>query len=362
MSLCTLVQMNSMDLDIPICDIRMMPDVTPFTAATETLAARLKFRQLRLLIAVADWSSVMHAARALNMSQPTATKLLQDLETDFGVLLFQRTNRGMVPTTDGDILIRHARLIVSQLSQAAEEISDLAEGNGGRVIVGTLLAASAILLPKAILALRRHRPNVLVSVKEGTNDRLMPALRTGDLDLVVGRLSEFRYRDDIAQEPLYEEPICVVVRSAHELAARERIRLQDLADREWILPPPETTLRRQIEHAFQSGGLPLPRWTIESVSLLTNRQLLRHSDLVGLWPFHVIEEEVERGHLKILPVRLGTTLGPVGMSYRENGELSPAASAFADILRDIGAELAAAHEKGAFLKAERAEHGWKELG
>ena len=320
-----------------------MPADSPYTTTTETLTARLKFRQLRLLIAVADWSSVMHAARALNMSQPTATKLLQDLETDFGVPLFQRTNRGMVPTTYGDVLIRHARLIVSQLAHAAEEIGDLAEGKGGRVVVGTLLAASAILLPKAIMTLRQQRPNVSISVKEGTNDRLMPALRTGDLDLVVGRLSEFRYRDDIAQEPLYEEPISVVVHAAHELAARERLGLGDLADREWILPPPETTLRRQIEQAFQAGGLPPPRWAIESVSLLTNRQLLRQSDLVGVWPFHVIEEDVERGDLKILPVRLGATLGPVGMSYRQNSELSPAALAFAETLRETGAELAAEH-------------------
>ena len=171
----------------------------------------------------------------------------------------------------------------------------------------------------------------------------MPALRTGDLDLVVGRLSEFRYRDDIAQEPLYEEPTSVVVRSDHELAACECLELGELSDREWILPPPETTLRRQIERVFQASGLPPPRWAIESVSLLTNRQLLQQSDLLGVWPFHVIEEDVKRGDLKILPVRLGATLGPVGMSYRQNGELSPAALAFAEILREAGAGLAAEH-------------------
>ena len=336
---------------------------SPYTAAAETLAARLKFRQLRLLIAVADWCSVMHAAGALNMSQPTATKLLQDLETDFGVPLFQRTNRGMVPTTYGDVLIRHARLIVAQLAHAAEEISDLAEGKGGRVVVGTLLAASAILLPRAIIALRRQRPNVSISVKEGTNDRLMPALRTGDLDLVVGRLSEFRHRDDIAQEPLYEEPICVVVHATHELALCQRVGLGDLLDREWILPPPETTLRRQIEQAFQSAGLPPPRWAVESVSLLTNRQLLRHSDMLGVWPFHVIEEEVERGDLKILPVKLGATLGPVGMSYRQSSELSPAALAFAAILRETGKELAAAHDqKGPTFTAGKVERDSQALG
>ena len=83
-----------------------------------------------------------------------------------------------MPTKAGDVLIRHCKLLFVQMSNAVQELDDLSEGNSGRVTVGTLLTASSRLLPKAIMALTRSRPDVAVHVVEGTNEVLMPALRT----------------------------------------------------------------------------------------------------------------------------------------------------------------------------------------
>ena len=154
---------------------------------TERVSTRLKLKQLRLLVAIADHSSILHAAEEICISQPAATKLLKDLETDFNVKLFDRTNRGVIPTEFGKALVRHGKLILAQISHAAQELDDLNEGLGGRVAVGTLLTASAELLPRAIKILHDRRPNVSISVRDGTDDLLMPMLHTGELDMVVGR-------------------------------------------------------------------------------------------------------------------------------------------------------------------------------
>mgnify|MGYP000570470225 FL=1 len=135
----------------------------------DRVLTRLKLKQLRLLIAVGKHNNIQNAARGLNVSQPAATKMIKDLELDFEVQLFTRTNRGVIPTPYGEALIRHGKLIFSQVSNAAQELDDLNEGSSGGIVVGTLLAASPQLLPQAIARLLEDRPKVTIKVVEGTN-------------------------------------------------------------------------------------------------------------------------------------------------------------------------------------------------
>ena len=299
---------------------------------------RVSIRQLRLVAAITEVGSMVRAAEAIGMTQPAVTKAIRGLESDLGVALFERGNRGVSPTIYGEALARHAQRVLAQLEHAAEEIDDLAHGTGGRVAVGTLLAASAWLLPNAIARLRAERPRVVVDVVEGTNDRLQPMLLRGDLDMVVGRLSELRYRAGLHQEPIYAEEVVILARPGHSLASHPHLTLADLRDTEWILPPPETTLRGQIEKAFFDAGLDPPRCAVQSVSLLTNRQLLYESDLLGIWPRDVAADALARGALASLPVRLDDVLWPVGVSTRKLARLSPAADALLSMLRTTGRE------------------------
>ena len=305
----------------------------------ERVSTRLKLKQLRLLVAIADHSSILHAAEEIHISQPAATKLLKDLETDFNVRLFDRTNRGVVPTEFGEALVRHGKLILAQLSHAAQELDDLNEGLGGRVVVGTLLTASAQLLPTVIRNLHVQRPNVSIVVRDGTNDFLMPLLHSGELDIVVGRLAEYRYREEVTQEILYNEEVVVVCRNGHPLADREMVPFRELAGCDWILPPIQTTLRRQIEKEFFDQGLSSPSNPVECVSFLTNRSLLLGTDMIGVFPHHVVHREIERGELAIVNCRLNISESPVGVSYRKEDALSPAATAFLAELRTVSANM-----------------------
>jgi DNA-binding transcriptional LysR family regulator len=270
---------------------------------------------------------------------PTVTKALQDVESTLGVRLFERSNRGLEPTPYGEIFARHAKIVLSQLRHAAEELESLRAGYSGRVTVGTLLAAAASILPDAIALLKAQRPGVAISVAVGTYDILMPSLLAGDLDMVLGRLPEEGRSRSLVYEEFYAEPICVVTRRGHPLARKRRLSLRDLANEAWLLPLPETALRRQIERAFLEAGAPLPRNVIESVSILTNRALLRKSDCVGVMPYHVALDDVEQGLLAILPLKLKSIESPVGAILRAPGTLAPAASALLECLRVAGKEV-----------------------
>jgi DNA-binding transcriptional LysR family regulator len=316
-----------------------MSDQNRHVKIVERVSTRLKLKQLRLLVAIAKHSSILHAADDICISQPAATKLLKDLESDFNVLLFNRTNRGVVPTEHGEALVKHGKLILAQISLAAQELDDINEGLGGRIVVGTLLSASAQLLPRVVKNLHQQRPNVSIIVRDGTNDFLMPLLHTGELDMVVGRLAEYRYREELTQEVLYHEDVVIACRKKHPLTRRRHITLEDLQENDWILPPTQTTLRRQMDKAFFDHGLSSPTNPVECVSFLTNRAILLDTDMIGVFPLDVVQRELANGELAIVNCKLNITRSPVGVSYRSEEALSPAASAFLAELRDVAPDL-----------------------
>jgi len=303
------------------------------------ITRKFRLRHVELIAELHDCRSILKASKRLSLTQPTVTKALRDVESTLGVRLFERSNRGLDPTPYGEIFARHAKIVLAQLRHAAEELESLRAGYSGKVTVGTLLAASASILPDAIALLKKQRPGVAISVAVGTYDILMPSLLVGDLDMVLGRLPEEGRSRALVYEEFYAEPICVVTRRGHPLSRKRRLTLRDLANEAWLLPLPETALRRQIERAFIEAGAPLPRNVIESVSILTNRALLRKSDSVGVMPYHVALDDVEQGLLAILPVKLKSIESPVGAILRAPGALAPAAAALLDCLRLAGKEV-----------------------
>ncbi len=302
---------------------------------------RFRLRHMELIAAVYDASSILKASKRLNLTQSAVTKAVQDVEASLSLTLFARTNRGLEPTVYGEIFARHAKIVLAQLRHAAEELENLRVGYSGHVHVGTLLAASASLLPGAITLLKRERPGVAITVMEGTYDILLPSLIVGDLDMVLGRLPEDGRNPALSYEEFYAEPICLVAHVGHPLLCRKQLELKDLIDQPWLLPPPETALRRQVEKAFLAVGAPLPRNVIESISTLTNRALLRKSDCIGVMPYHVVLDDVEQGLLGILSASLPSITSPVGAIKRARGDLPPAAQALLECLRGVGAGLRA---------------------
>jgi DNA-binding transcriptional LysR family regulator len=298
-------------------------------------SSRLSLRHLRLVAAIADEGNLVGAARRLNLTQPAVTKALQEAEAITGTELFDRTNRGVAPTVHGEALIAHARLILTQLEHAHAELKDLKDGTGGRVAVGTLLSASAALLPKMIVQLRRDRPNLVISVTEGVEDVLSPLLRRGDLDFVLGRLPEPGARRGLQVERLFDDIGCLVCRPGHPLSRQNHLTFAQVVESPLILPAPGTTLRRQVERALRESELEPPRHAVQLVSLATTQTLIAEDDYVAIWPWTLASREQSVGRVVVLPVALTATAWPIGITTRENSRLSPAAMEAIRVVRAV---------------------------
>lgn len=305
------------------------------------LRARLKTRHLMLLSAIGEEGNICHAAEALSMSQPAASRLLRELEEIIGTDLFERQARGVKANHYGEALIRHARNALSSLSEAAVEIDSLKSGRTGQVRVGCIGAPATGIVPRAVARVARDYPLVRVQVTVDTNDRLLASLGDGRIDLMVGRLPaqpDARFSFD----PLAEEPLCVVARRDHPLRARQ-CSLADVADTSWVVPPAGTLLRQKFVLMFSERGLSSPHRLVETDSPMIVTRLLQETDFLAVLPRDVARYSIDCGLLGEVPLELPCSLGPYGVVARKGCPLSPAAHLMHEALEDEAQRISRDH-------------------
>ena len=307
-----------------------------------SLARRLRLQQLMLFEQVRASGSLLAAAGELAMTQPAISKSLHELESQVGGPLFVRGKRGVVLTELGRRFEPHAASMLAELRQLAETLNATQAGTRGQVVVGTLISASAALLPAAIERLRRDAPDVVVTVRVGPNTLLFPLLARGELDVVVGALPgatavSGAERARLASQPLYEEALRVVVGAQHPLARRRKLALAELMGLDWIVPTPDSMAWPSVRAFFGATGLPARR--IESVSILTNLALLASSPMVALMPQAAAERFAHLGQVAVLPIRGLGAFGAVGYTVRADRAPSAATERFLAALRAAGEPL-----------------------
>ncbi|GAA2658585.1 LysR substrate-binding domain-containing protein [Streptomyces lunalinharesii] len=302
----------------------------------ELLDGRLKLRHLVLAVAIEEHGSLLRAAEHLRLAQPAVTRSLRELEGILGVELFVRGPRGATPTLFGTAFTEHARSVLAELRRAGERISGLADGAVGTVTVGTLVAGSNVLLPRAVAALKAARPGITVVVQEATFDAQVPRLLDGEVDLVLGRLNPIDDQPALRQITLYREPVLLVARPGHPVRSRPGLTLADLLDHPWVVPLRQTALRQELEQVFHDAGLPLPGNLVECSSALTVRTLVRDTDMIAALPELVARTD---GEIAPLPVALEPVRRTVGVTLPDRRPLTPSARLMLDHLREQAAEL-----------------------
>jgi DNA-binding transcriptional LysR family regulator len=281
------------------------------------IRANLKLRHLQLLVALDDFRSVGRVASYLNVSQPAVSKTLAMLEEGLEVTLFERSTRGMEPTEHGACLIRHARTILNQLSSVRDDLRDISEGRVSRVAMGVLPAAATVLIPRFIARLEQTSVETAVSLLEGNMEALLPALRAGDIDFIVGNLPARPLGAEFGGELLYEDPIVVVVRRNHPLAGMKRIRWDMLNGYPMVLPPEWTFTRGPIDDFMTRHDVAIPRRHVESISTLTNVGVLQLTDSIGFLARSVAQHFSALGLLVELPLELPNIQMRVGLVWRK---------------------------------------------
>jgi DNA-binding transcriptional LysR family regulator len=208
---------------------------TPTDAAT-FVRSRLSLRHLRMLAALAETGSLGGAAERLHVTQPAISKTLAELESGLGQTLFARRGRNAGITETGKRLLALAHRLDAELERGSAEMSALAHGSAGQLLIGATNVALPRLLPAAIAAMKAEQPTLTLSVRTHALPMMLDELRHGRLDLVLARRPEHDRPHDLRAHLLGPARQLVVMSLKHPLARARQLDWPLLARQAWVWP------------------------------------------------------------------------------------------------------------------------------
>ena len=307
--------------------------------ALSTVCARLRFRQLQLLDILGRTRNLRITAEQMHMTQPAATKILGDIENMLRAKLFDRLPREMRPTDLGLVALRYASASLGDLGRFISEFSTLRDGGHGHLTVGAISASAAQLLIISIKEVRERRPLLMIRIVEQSSDQLAVWLEEKKIDIMLGRLTEARYRALFNFEALSGEAVWIVAGSHHPLRARALVELAELAAWPWILYPPATAIRQLFEESFADAMVQAPTGMVETPSIFSTMELLQATDMLSLQPRVAVEKYVEKGMLVRIPVHVGRSMASYGIVTRKGDAHSQQLLEFIEVLRSVARRL-----------------------
>ncbi len=298
----------------------------------------LESRRLRHFLAVFELGSIGQASEKLLLTQPALSKSIRQLEDELGVRLFDRTPMGVVPTVFGNALAMHAKSIEAQIRNAEAQISSLKGKAQGHVTIGIGPSVARNIMPSATRTLRALQPGIALTVIEGLVDDLLPRLRRGELDLMIGawpRIADPMFTTEVVLVDRLE----VVARRGHPLAGRP-VRRQELLDHPWALPPATQKWRQALDELFIARGLEPPKPHVVSNSAGYLQALIRESDHLSFLPRQLLDLGPEACFVA-LDVDMDRLEPEISMTFRERALLNAPISEVVQVLRGIGTDFEA---------------------
>jgi LysR family transcriptional regulator, regulator of abg operon len=293
----------------------------------------MKLHQLRALVAIADTGSIRNAARASGLSPAAITKAIRELEEDLNVTLVVREATGVTLTEAGRTLLGHARMTVTQLARARQEMEQLSGKRHGTLSVAAVSWVGLTLLGEVVNTFQARMPEVKLEFFEGLATVSMPRLREGTLDLSVGRDNPMKQTDEFTHVPLFRTGYAVVGRTGHRLAGCRS--LDELKDAEWILNRDSFADEILVDNAFGAYcRTHEPRIHISHSSSIA-LGLVASTDMLTLMPWPLAELLVSKEGLSVLPLVDTIAESEVSLVYRRAAPLSAQAKCFVDCLTGV---------------------------
>lgn len=296
----------------------------------------LHLRDLRFFETVADLGHLGRAAQEVGRSQPALTKCIQRLEEVIGSPLFERAGRGIRLTPVGEVLLARCRLLRAASDEVVREVRDFAQGAAGHVTVGSGPIAAEHLVPELCRAVLAEAPRVKVDVVVGPSFDLRSQLRQGKLDLLVGLAVDSD--PELVSHALVEDVVVVAASRSHPVFRRRKLDLAHLLDYGWALPSAHIPSRQWLDLAFSARGLPAPDVKLESGSIALLPRMVARTELLTFVSRHTLALE-RSADLRELKLQATTLRRNLGVTYRREGYLSPAAQRVLKLLRQRGKGL-----------------------
>ncbi|KGB08649.1 LysR substrate-binding domain-containing protein [Klebsiella aerogenes] len=293
---------------------------------------RIRLRHLHTFVAVAQQGTLGRAAETLNLSQPALSKTLNELEQLTGTRLFERGRLGAQLTLVGEQFLTHAVKVLDALNTAGQALNRKEGMNSDVVRIGALPTAALGILPTVIGQFHKQQKDITLQVATMNNTMLLAGLKSGDVDIGIGRMSDPELMSGLNYELLFLESLKLVVRPGHPLL-QETVTLSRVMEWSVVVSPKGTIPRQNAETLLQSQGCKIPPGCIETLSASLSRQLTVDYDYVWFVPSGAVKDDLRRGLLTSLPIATEGAGEPIGILTRVDASLSQGAQTLLSAIR-----------------------------
>jgi len=286
-------------------------------------------RQLQYVLAVAETMSFRRAAELCNVSQPSLSAQVAEMESALSVSLFERDRRGVLVTAAGRELIGRARRVLVEVDDFAEAANQFIDPLAGTLRIGVIPTVGPYLLPHVVPALRKAFPHLTLIWIEDKTDALLRALKRGDL--VAALLALEADLADLDHHTVAVDPFVLAVPRGHELDRGTRpVRRNRLRGERVLLLDDGHCFRDQALEYCSSNRL--EEMGFRATSLPTLTQMVSSGAGVTLLPTIAVPTETHRSQLSIRTLERPVPFRTIVLGWRRR-------SALADTLRKVAETL-----------------------
>lgn len=285
----------------------------------------MDIRQLKYFVTIAEEGKITTAAKKLNIAQPPLSKQLKQMEEELGVVLFDRDNKSLNLTLEGERLLLRAKELLNKLDETMVEVQELRKGTGGILSVGSNLYCASLILSK-VVDIREKNPGLTFKVWEGETIHLIKMLSKRQIEIAITNspITE----KSISQMTLESDPYVLVLPGKWTWSGSEQCRLEEIIDLPLILLRPNYGLGAygQIANEFQRLDLE-PNILCECQDLIMLLGLVSSGFGATILPLSLLSLH-SLGGLRVIQLKDKTLISEPKVIWRKNSYLSKAAKEF----------------------------------
>lgn len=289
----------------------------------------MTLHHLEVFVAVCQEKTMHAAAEKLNLSQPSISKIISDLEKYYHIKLFERINHRLYLTPIGKTMLDHAQHILELFHHMEDDIN--MHGQTMHIRIGASVSVGTCLLPPLLQHLTQTKLPISYDVTINNTSKIEQLVNNYELDLalVEGHIDN----PNLIMQDVAQDELVLAVAAGHPLANKSHITYQDLEQYPFVTREDGSSKRNQLELHLQKLGLNLSsNYACSSVEAI--KQALLYTNSIAALSRMVIAEELHKGRLTILPMEDLQIKRSIRLIYHKNKYISPAMKAFMQVLEE----------------------------
>lgn len=289
----------------------------------------MDIRQLNYFIEVAKYMSFSKAAEHLNVSQPSLSKMVKNLEEELDVLLFDRTTKKMLLTDAGQVALGQAQEIMKLVHNLSSELSDVMHLKKGSIKIGVPPVIGSLFFPKIVSDFQKQFPQIEIDLAEEGAKVIEKLVEEGSVDVGVALLPIDKTLFETY--PFATRELKLIVDPKHRLASAKQVPLRELKDETFVFLKESFALHDRIFEACLQAGFE-PNISFESSQWDFVSEMVANGLGISIFP-EMLCQKLDPNRIKSVTIVDPIILWDLTLIWRKNKYLSYVSKEFIQFFR-----------------------------